>query len=128
MQDLSPNTPKPLFLAVTSKVYQWYDQGKEWELRQYGLRDNGKKSPWNERTVQKDRQVHVVKGYSGHKNGNSWLGTIAEEPIIGTLDHILNKVDYQKIVPVADSKENCVQIIRGITDCQQYIAFRIEKL
>jgi hypothetical protein len=127
MVDLFPNTLKPLFLAVTSKVYSWYDQGKEWELRQYGLRDDGKRTPWNESTIQNGRAICVSKGYNGRKRGNSWMGTISEEPIIGTLDQILNKIDYQKIVPVADSREDCVRIVRNITDCSQYIAFRIKK-
>ncbi len=107
---------KPLFLPVTSEIYSLYEVGKEWEVRPC-------KKRYNERSVWNGRPVHVSRGYTPDR----WLGIIDLDPVVGTLEEILTKVPYCKIIPVAKSGLEVKEKILSLTDFCRYIAFHIRR-
>lgn len=106
---------KPLFIPVKSEVYNWYSCGKEWEVRPCKRR-------YNERSVFKNRFVNVSRGYSHDR----FLGIVDLEPIVGTLEYILNQVPYNKIIPPAKLENEVKEKILSLTSFSKYIAFHIK--
>ncbi|MFC1686771.1 hypothetical protein ACFL0E_00230 [Nanoarchaeota archaeon] len=109
---------KPFFLPVTTEVYRWYRElGKEWELRVYGKR-------FNENQFSQGREVTVARGYN---TPDRFTGIVSQEPVQGSLDDILSKVSFKKIIPIAKTKKGAKEIISSLIEGEKYIAFKIEK-
>jgi hypothetical protein len=107
---------KPLFLPVTSEVYEWYHHGKSWEIRPY-------RKLYTEKSVFNGRKVTVSRGYTKDR----FKGVIDREPIVGTLEDILVQVPYDSLIPVAESNEEARAVILDLTNVEKYIAFHIKK-
>lgn len=107
-----------LLFNVTFQVYGWYEElGKEWELRVI-------KQRYHLGTIYDGRSVQVMKGYTG----TSFFGVVDGDPVVGSLDKILDEVDFRKIIPIAGTRRDAIRIINGIIDGEEYIACKIQKV
>lgn len=107
-----------LLFVVTYNVWDWYERlEKEWELRAIGKR-------YNSESIYDGREVQVNRAYTK----TNFLGHIDGDPVAGNLDRILDEIDFRKIIPIAGTRDDAVRIIKGITDSEEYIACRIQKV
>lgn len=104
-----------LFVPLNTEPFEDFKHnGKTFELRSYGRQ-------YTEKYVYTGRKVEVRKGYSGE----SLWGTIGKVET-GTLEEILNKVNYKKITPKAKTSNEAKESIKEVLGCKnKYIAFEV---
>jgi hypothetical protein len=91
---------KRLFIPLTSEAFYWFrDHRKTFELRAYGR-------TWTEKNIYEGREVELRRGYSTGDKINGKVGAI----IIGSLSHVFEEVNFKKIVPVAGSERDAVEM------------------
>jgi len=104
-----------LFVPLSTEPYlDFKEKGKQYEVRSC-------ERAFSEKYVYKGRPVEIRKGYSGES-----LNGIIGKVIIGSLEHIMYKLDYKKIEPNAKNKNEAIlenKKILGKKD--KYIAFQI---
>ncbi|MGA1871834.1 MAG: hypothetical protein ACMUJM_25200, partial [bacterium] len=106
-----------LFVPLRNEPFYWFkEKEKSFELRVYGR-------AWTEKNVYKGRNVELSRGYS---TGDIIKGKIGRV-IIGPLEHIFEKIDFEKIIPVAGTEEKALTIVDSIFKGrkEKYIAFEV---
>lgn len=121
MQSYKLNTKdKMLLVSLNDGPYFWFtDCGREFELRVYNSR-------WSKGQIYTGRKVKILNRYNNKKN---FIGTIGKV-VIGSLENILKEIDFKKIVPIANYKEEAIKIINEIFSVEKkkkYIAFEVIK-
>jgi hypothetical protein len=105
---------QPLDVYVKQDIYEWFFQGKDYELRA----PHGRFSPDQ---VVEGRPCIVHKGNSG----TSSQGTVGNV-IIGGLDEILGQVDFRRIAPLIQNEQSFRSAVQQLMGYQrEYIAFEI---
>ena len=104
------------FVPLNSEPFEDFKSGsKTYELRGYGRCYTGKH-------VYRGRVVELRKGYSGE----SLWGRITNVET-GTLEEVLAKVPWQKIIPKAKSRREAIGIINHLLGKRgRYIAFEVD--
>lgn len=110
-----------LIFSLNDAPYFWFTNcGKEFEIKEYNNR-------WNNKKIHTGRKIKGVHRHCGNKFFTGEIG----EVVTGTLDEIFNKVDFKKIIPIANFREDAIKIINDFIPVKRgkkYIAFEIIKL
>ncbi|MDD5192957.1 MAG: hypothetical protein PHF67_00045 [Candidatus Nanoarchaeia archaeon] len=109
------NAKTRLFVNLRTIYFeQFRNRTKRYEIRSYG-------KGFNEKYVYTDRDVELRNAW----NRGSLFGTIGEV-VIGSLDNILDKVDYRLILSESNSREDAKRTITEILGtCDKYVAFEV---
>ena len=104
-----------LFVPLNSEPFEDFNNSsKTYEVRGYGRQ-------YTKKYVYLGRDVELRKGY----NGSSLWGKIGDVEV-GTIDDILHKIRWKKIIPKARSKEEAIKQINKILGVKdKYIAFEV---
>jgi hypothetical protein len=106
---------KPLYVVVTSQVFEDYKNGKEWEIRR--LRER-----FVPIAMVRGRDATIRKGYSGPMLQRKLTG----EYIVGTLEHIFGMVPVKTTEPRAKSIDDAIRQNKEIMPAaKEYLAFRM---
>lgn len=106
-----------IFVPLVTEAFDWFKSGeKEWELRGYG-------GQWTEKHLRPGRRVELRKGYSSPDR--IW-GKLTEVVAADSIQEMYDKVPFKKVVPVAKTKAEAIQIANHIMGKKErYIAFRV---
>ncbi len=105
-----------LYVPLTAEAYGWYKSGgKRYELRKHGRQ-------FREKYVYTGRLVQLRRGHSGE---STW-GAVGEV-IVGTIEEIFSTIDYRKIIPIANSREEAIRKSKefGLDNNTECIAFEV---
>ncbi|MEA3378648.1 MAG: hypothetical protein U9Q69_03320 [Nanoarchaeota archaeon] len=104
-----------LFVPLCTQPFiDFRDNGKTYELRAC-------KGNFSEKFVYAGRNVELRKGYSG----KSIWGKIGNV-VIGTLDEVLERINYSLIIPKASSRQEAIAEIESYLGKKpKYIAFEV---
>ncbi|WP_375276816.1 ASCH domain-containing protein [Alteromonas australica] len=112
---------KRFFLPLSSLPYAWFTSGaKNWEFRKL-------KGGFNTNQLYPGRYVEVRRGYNSK---DSFYGKIKKVLTDTSVERLVSKIGYQKIIPTASSQGEAIESICGILNLsgneQEFIAFEIE--
>lgn len=106
---------KNLFVPLTTQAYEWFSMGKEFELRK-------SERCWNRKQIYSDRGVTLSKGYGKRDRKKGRVGKV----IFSSLDLILSRVPFRKIIPIAKNRKEAKEIVRNILgEAKEYVAFEV---
>jgi coproporphyrinogen III oxidase len=105
-----------LFVNLTGDSFDDFVlRGKRYEVRAYDSR-------FNEKTVFRGRRVEFRKAYS---RGSIW--TMVGDVFIGDLMTFLQAVNYKKIEPRAESREEAIaENARLLKNPERYVIFEVK--
>jgi ASC-1-like (ASCH) protein len=98
-----------LFVPLADQPFAWFRSGKKkWELRRLGRQ-------YTPKHVRVGRRVELRRGYKGP---DVLWGEILEVILANGLEDFLSKVCFKKVVPVAESREDAVEIATKILNVE----------
>ena len=104
---LSHDLPKAdrLFVPLADQPFAWFRSGqKKWELRRFGRQ-------YTRKHVKVGRSVELRRGYRGP---DVLWGEILDVVEANGVDEFFSKVPYKEVIPVADSREQAIEIATAI--------------
>jgi hypothetical protein len=104
---LSPDPPKAdrLFVPLADQPFAWFRSGrKKWELRRFGRQ-------YTPKHVRIGRRVELRRGYKGP---DVLWGEILDVVEANGVDDFFSKVYFKDVIPVADTREQAVEIVTAI--------------
>ena len=102
---------RPLKIYLEEKFFDDYEHGKTHELREFG-------HFFNKKNIYEGQSLRLIK-----KNRSLYRNATVGEVIIGSLDEILEKVDYKAFSPNISSVQAFTQVMGIRLPRQPYIAF-----
>lgn len=108
-----------LFVPLSTEPYRWFERGdKDVELRTTG-------GQFTRKHVREGRAVELRRGYS---TDDSLYGEVGEVRTFETLSAVFDAIDYQRILPEADSRTDALKQAREIVgDAEEaFIAFQVQ--
>jgi len=106
-----------LFVPLTKQAFEWFKNGKQWEVRKF------KVGQYNLRNIVIGREVELRLGY---RRGKSIWGVVSEVKIFENVEQLIDDISYELITPSADTKEQAKEFIEKYVGLRnQIIAFRI---
>jgi ASC-1-like (ASCH) protein len=98
-----------LFVPLADQPFAWFRSGrKRWELRRFGRQ-------YTPKHVRVGRRVELRRGYKGPEV--LW-GEIVEVIQANGIEDFFSKVYFKEVVPVAESREDAVEIATKILNVE----------
>lgn len=105
---------KRLFVPLNSEAYNWFKQGKKWEVRKY-------QGQYTTNNVIEGKRVELRKGY----NGESIWGVINEVKVLNNIQDLFQQINFNEIFPTLEKKSEAIYLAQNYIDDKKIIAFKV---
>lgn len=110
-------TEKRLFVPLSTRAFNWFKMGKQWEVRIL-------KGQYNPRNIFPGRIVELRRGYN---TTDSLWGQIVDVKIFENSDELLRTLDFQLIIPQAKNSTEAKAELKNFAEPgKQIITFKIK--